>query len=221
MKYLATASGPDVVARIADGTLGQMVTLDAGNALVPGATWAADNGCFAEALGKPWSVDAWLAWLARTPTGALFAVVPDVVGDHAATLARWRQWWRPVAELGHRPAFVTQDGITGPDDVPWDQAGAVFIGGSTAHKHSPEVVAIATEAHRRRCWLHVGRVNTLRRLQWSHALEADSVDGTALVALARQLAAAASDDYIPPTGMTLERLEADRHVRRIQDAARQ
>jgi hypothetical protein len=44
--YLATASGPRVRAAIASGQLGQLITPNAGNRLVPGARWwAIDNGC--------------------------------------------------------------------------------------------------------------------------------------------------------------------------------
>jgi len=44
--YLATASGPAARTAIEQGSLGQLVPPNAGNRLVPGATWAADNGCY-------------------------------------------------------------------------------------------------------------------------------------------------------------------------------
>jgi hypothetical protein len=87
MLYLATASGPAARAAIAAGRLGQMVTPDTGNRIVEGARWVLDNGCF----GARWTPQRWSAVLDRhmaTP-GCLFAVVPDVVANAAATEDLW------------------------------------------------------------------------------------------------------------------------------------
>src|SRR5262245_19076135 len=94
-----------------------------------GLRWSADNGCFhgfdIEACRMMW------ARLAGWP-GCCFVTAPDVVSDHAATLALWAEWAPVVRELtGGQPlAFVAQNGATSWDDVPED-ADAVFIGGDT------------------------------------------------------------------------------------------
>jgi hypothetical protein len=151
-----------------------MVTPDSGNRVVPGGRWALDNGCFSQR----WTPDRWRAELGRhqeTP-GCLFAVVPDVVADAAATDALWLAWAATVAGLGYRPAYVGQNGCTG---IPAD-AGAFFLGGDTEWKLGPEARILAGEAKRRGLWLHCGRVNSLRRLRYAADLGCDSVDGTFL-----------------------------------------
>lgn len=143
-----------------------------------GWTWAADNGCFTDA----WRSDVWVDWLVeRSPLqgSCLFAAVPDVVSDHAATLDRWHEWSPLVRDLGYPPAFVIQDGCT-PAAVPWDECGAVFLGGTTAFKLSPAAEAVLREARVRGVWAHVGRVNSLRRLRWAADMGARSADGTFL-----------------------------------------
>lgn len=183
MIYLATASGPTVRDAISDGRLGQMITPNAGNRLVPGATYAIDNGCFSDA----WSVDRWLDTLERhRPPHAiahrggdprcLFAVVPDVVGDGPGTEALWRRWWSAPMRLGFRAAFVLQNKAR---YIPFGPS-AVFIGGDTDWKLGPEARHAVHVAKRRGLWVHMGRVNTLRRLRYAAEIGCDSVDGTLL-----------------------------------------
>lgn len=178
MLYLATASTQQVRDAMAAGLLGQLNQPNVAHRPVPGAIWAADNGCFSDT--RPFDADRWLAWLDRQPrTDCLFAVVPDVVGDHEATVERWALYADTVRGLGFRPAFVLQDGCT-PDEIPAD-TDCVFVGGSTDWKLSPASVACMRAAKARGCWVHVGRVNSLRRLRWCADLGVvDSVDGTFL-----------------------------------------
>lgn len=179
--YYATASGPGVTAAMCRGQLGQMRTPDTGNRLVPGARWAADNGCF---NAKTFTIARWGRWLIRQPRTADWATVPDVVGDHAATLARWHRFAGWVRRIGFRPAFVAQNGCT-PNDIP-DDAGALFIGGIPDRPGGPDwklsnaAHACALEARRRGIPVHMGRVNSLRRLRIAAQWECDSVDGTLL-----------------------------------------
>lgn len=141
-----------------------------------GRTWAADNGCF----NANWQADKWLAWLERWSTDqsdCLFAVVPDVVGDHDATVELWPQWMPIVTSMGYSPAFVAQNGCN-VGGVPWAEVGAVFIGGDDAYKLSSTAAAIVAEANRRGVWAHMGRVNSLRRMRIADDMGCDSVDGT-------------------------------------------
>jgi len=172
--YLATASGPQVRDAMTAGLIGQMVTPDAGNRLVPGADWALDNGCF----NDRWTPDRWQSTLDRytgTP-GCLFAVVPDVVADAEATDARWHRWWPTVDTLGYPPAYVAQNGCTA---IP-DGTRALFVGGDTAWKLGPEARHLVALALRRGLWVHMGRVNSLRRLRYAADIGCDSADGTYL-----------------------------------------
>jgi hypothetical protein len=159
---------------MSQGLLGQLRTPDSGNALVPGAVWAADNGCF---NARTFTVLRWGRWLLKQPRTALWAAVPDVVADHEATMRSWRRYAPWVRRIGFRPAFVAQNGCT-PNAIPAD-AECVFIGGDTRWKLSPEAFAVAAEARRRGLHVHVGRINSRRRFRmW--APHADTCDGTYL-----------------------------------------
>ncbi len=136
--------------------------------------WAADNGCF-NGFDEP----RWLHYLETRPATAVFATVPDVVGDAAATRALWDEWHELVTLYGHRPAYVIQNGETG-DTVPWEQAACIFIGGDTAYKLSPTAHRITQRARERRLHVHMGRVNSWRRLRIAWEWGCDSVDGTLL-----------------------------------------
>lgn len=171
--YLATASGPPVRDAIAAGVLGQMVTPESGNRVVPGARWAMDNGCFSDR----WTPARWLAALDRdrdTP-GCLWAVVPDVVGDARATNERWARWHGAARDRGYRCAYVMQNGCRS-----YPSCSAVFVGGDTAWKLGPEARALVARARAEGLWVHMGRVNSLRRLRYAAAIGCDSVDGTYL-----------------------------------------
>lgn len=175
MMYFANPSTPAVRQAMTDGLLGCIVTPDQGNKLDPSWTWIADNGCFSE----KWKAGKWLGFLAELRPHAascLFAVVPDVVADHGATLRRWVEWAPVVRALGFPLAFVLQDGAT-VDTVPWNDIEAVFIGGSTEFKLSTEARVIAAHARLRGLHVHMGRVNTQERLIYA-AEFCDSADGT-------------------------------------------
>lgn len=181
MQYLSGClpSNPEMVAMLQDAGVGLMNQPNIGNSAesIRGWTWAADNGCF----GSNWDPGRWVDYLERRrgEPGCLFAVVPDVVGDHLATVERWHEWWEIVAELGYRPAFVLQNGCT-VASVPWGQCEAVFIGGDDTYKLSDTARTIVTEAKRRGVWVHMGRVNSYRRLRIAADMGCDSVDGTYL-----------------------------------------
>lgn len=142
--------------------------------------WAADNGCYAQ--GERFDPVRWLAWLkALAPhrERCLFAVVPDVVGDAVGTLARGTPYLRSIRDLGYTPAYVSQDDAD-RHPIPWDQFGCLFVGGTDAWKLSERSWALCAEAKRRGKWVHVGRVNSLRRLTACRVSLVDSADGTQL-----------------------------------------
>jgi len=140
--------------------------------------WAADNACFSDS----WDEARWIGWLgggALPRTGCLFASVPDVVGDHEATLQRWNDYASIVRSLRFPLAFVAQDGAT-VRNIPWPEMDAVFIGGTTKWKLGPEVKGIIEMAKELDVWVHIGRVNSQGRFLAFAALGADSCDGTYL-----------------------------------------
>jgi hypothetical protein len=134
-----------------------------------------DNGAFSD----KWSESIWFAALERWrpyATTCIAAVCPDVVGDAAATLERFTQYADTIRVHGYPVAFVTQDGLQ-MADVPWGQFDVLFVGGSTEHKLYGAWEFI-NEAKRRGLWVHIGRVNSAKRIEmfWM----ADSCDGTTL-----------------------------------------
>lgn len=140
-----------------------------------GLLWGADNGCYTGLDVRRYR--QLLAKLRGLPR-CLFVVVPDIVGDAKGTLALWGQWQEEVRETAGQPlAFVGQDGAEDLD-LPWGGLDAWFVGGSTRWKLSEASADLACEAKRRGKWLHMGRVNTLRRLETAFRLGCDSVDGS-------------------------------------------
>lgn len=140
-----------------------------------GLPWAFDNDAF-----NGFDTDRFRSMIARfagTP-GCLFLPCPDVVCDPAATLARFEEWSGEVRATGFPVGFVGQDGC---EDIalPWGEFDAFFVGGSTAWKESRAAMQLCEAAKGRGKWVHVGRVNTLRRIRkvfdWGTV---DSIDGT-------------------------------------------
>lgn len=152
-----------------------------GNLPPVGQPWAADNGRFSSP--ETYTDAAYLTWLSKRPyrDACLFATAPDVVGDAAATLALSEPMFEPIRAVGYRVALVAQDGLENLTEfIPWDDFDALFIGGTTAWKLSEAAHELAAEAKRRGKWLHMGRVNSRRRVRLAQAMGCDSVDGTYL-----------------------------------------
>ncbi len=142
---------------------------------VEGWTWAADNDCF-QGLNEKAYVR--MLYGIKDIPGCLFVVVPDVVGDHKRTFDWWRVWHEVVADTtGHPVAFVAQDGCERP---PWEQMDCLFIGGSTEFKCGDVARALTIEAKRQGKWVHMGRVNTARRMKMARSWGVDSIDGTSV-----------------------------------------
>jgi hypothetical protein len=143
-----------------------------------GQNWAADNGRYASP--QDYTDAGFLAWLRKMPAAScLFATAPDVVGDAAATLALSAPMFGPIRAAGYRVALVAQDGLENLP-VPWDDFDALFIGGTTDWKLSEAVRGLCQEAKRRGKWVHMGRVNSLRRMVQAESFGCDSADGTML-----------------------------------------
>jgi len=162
--------------------VGRLVSPRSGNRLRPGERWAADNDAF-----LAWDEGRFRRMLNRLEgvPGCLFVAVPDVVrqtdsgplGDARATLDRFDVWQPELAARSFPVALVGQDGAECLD-LPWDRMQALFLGGSTGWKLSRAAADLAAEAKRRNLWVHMGRVNTRRRLKIAHDIGCDSVDGT-------------------------------------------
>ncbi len=104
-----------------------------------------------------------------------WVAVPDVVGDWKETLAKFEGWNAFLRSLKLKRAFVLQDGQ--PENlIPWIDISAVFLGGSTEYKLSDEALEICIRARSRGMWVHVGRVNSIKRISRFVGV-AHSIDG--------------------------------------------
>lgn len=179
MLYL---SGPthSYVDRWAHPNVGWLVTPPRCN--IPAGTtrpFAADNGCYARGPLLP-NTTAYnhLQQVLRSHPGCLFLPANDVVGDWQSTITAFHEGGRDLVRSLNVPvAIVLQDGAS-ETSVPWSQIDAVFIGGTTNWKLSAGPLIVA--AKRRGLWVHVGRVNSFKRILWAASLGVDSVDGTHL-----------------------------------------
>lgn len=180
MRYFATSISPEITALYKSGVLGLMNTPASGYRVDPlgdQVVWAADNGCFSGG----WSADKWLAFLDRNRPNigtCVWATVPDVVGDHAATVDLFAEYAPAVRAMGYRVAFVGQDGAD-VATTPWDSFDCWFAGGSTDWKLRGSW-PVFREAKRQGKVTHMGRVNSLRRFRVAREAGYDSVDGTFL-----------------------------------------
>ncbi|MFB9854808.1 hypothetical protein ACFFMR_30960 [Micromonospora andamanensis] len=65
--------------------------------------------------------------------------------------------------------------------MPWELTDGLFRGGTTGWKLGPAAADLAAEARARGLTVHMGRVNSLRRLRHAAAIGCHSADGTCLV----------------------------------------
>ena len=138
--------------------------------------WAADNGCFTQP--QKYSDQGYLKWLDKFDrSGCFFATAPDVVGDADETLKRSKPMLPKIKELGYRTAFVAQDGAT-VDKMPWRDFDCLFVGGTNKFKLCQAAAECMREAKQRGKSVHMGRVNSYKRIRLAKFLGADSVDGT-------------------------------------------
>lgn len=183
MLYLSGTVRPELLGRTDVGIIltpnshREAKTEWAGYAMTP---WGADTGCFSQSGDRDFRVMPYLDWLEGMrayQATCLFATAPDVVGDARQTWGRSRDVLPLIRDLGYPAALVAQDGI-GKTLIDWPTFDAVFIGGSDAFKTSNVVRWLCREAKGRGKYLHMGRVNSLRRMRLAESLGCDSADGT-------------------------------------------
>jgi hypothetical protein len=141
-----------------------------------GKPWALDNDCF-QGLDR----EAFIKMLKRfqNQPGCLWVAAPDVVGDAQTTLARFKLWQPVLHYFGYPVALVAQNGLEDLT-IPWGKLDCIFIGGDTAWKIGPAAAAIIKQAKNMGKLVHMGRVNTRKRLNYAIAIGCDSIDGTGI-----------------------------------------
>lgn len=187
--YFATPSGKLVCEAIARGELAAITTPKGLHRVDNFPLWAADNSCgpgrggVSGGLGADYPGDVpFLRWLALKQPHAgrcAFAVAPDVVCDAKATLKRSLPFLPVIRGLGYKAAFAAQNGLERLR-VPWDEFDVLFLGADDEWKLGPHAVALTAEAKVRGKGIHMGRVNSMKRLEYARYIGCDSADGTYL-----------------------------------------
>lgn len=143
-----------------------------------GFRYALDNGAWtAFQRGEPFDIAAFMRAVDLLGHGADFIVAPDIVAGGKRSLdfsLSWLGQLRGVAPL----LLAVQDGIA-VDDVSsliGPELG-IFVGGTTEWK-LPTMADWGALARRTGAYLHVGRVNSSRRIALCSAAGADSFDGS-------------------------------------------
>jgi hypothetical protein len=133
-----------------------------------------DNGAFTRFRTRAFTR---MAAHAIGDDNCLWIAIPDFPMCAYSTIGLFKHWKYVIQ--GKR-AFVLQNDIDRYSSlIPWDEIVAVFVGGDDDFKESSTAVELAKEAKDRGKWVHVGRVNTVRRLDFWEPY-ADSIDGSGI-----------------------------------------
>lgn len=174
MMLLVSGATPTVARYIGHPNLGQLVTPRDGNRVLPGMVFAADNAAYSD-----WDEDSFIRMLDRlTGTNPLFVTCPDFVGNARITHDLFDRWSPEILKRGLPLGYVLQDGSGRCCSPPWDDISAVFIGGSTEFKFAGHTRYLVHKAKEHGKWVHMGRVNSLQRLQAAFEMGCDSCDGS-------------------------------------------
>lgn len=147
-----------------------------------GFGYAIDNGawsCFTS--GVAWDEGKFREFYDKFGSGADFVVAPDIVAGGLRSLRLSESWLPRLDGLRLVPVQngMTSDHVSpllGPDV-------GIFVGGDDEWKDR----TMRSWGHLARdvgCYLHVGRVNTLRRVKLSVEAGADSIDGSSVTRFA-------------------------------------
>jgi hypothetical protein len=140
-----------------------------------GRKWAYDNDCFNGGFNS-WQWLATLQKLLPYRRSCLFVVAPDVVGNAVKTKAMWYEWLPALRSMKLPLAFVAQNGqgaLDFPEDASW-----LFVGGDDNFKLGDEGRKCVSRAKEKGMKIHMGRVNSLKRLRYAKSIGCDTVDGT-------------------------------------------
>jgi hypothetical protein len=167
----------------------------------PPIPWGMDNGVVTARGDCPG--DYWKGYRERWPFGPFwdrvrrmaerpaedrallkFVVLPDVLRQGVRTLNEFLALALYAKE--HFPqipvALATQDGIERARELPLavEYADALFVAGSDEFRQSGFLADLVGEFRARGRYLHMGRVNSIRRIELAASLGCDSVDGTGI-----------------------------------------
>jgi len=155
-----------------------------------GFRYALDNGAWtAHQQGTEWDVWKWSKAVANVGGGADWIVLPDIVCGGTASLDRSLFWLDEMKDEKYLPQLLiaVQNGMTADDLRPYVKCRVgIFVGGDTEWKEAslPMWGRLAKDVG---CHMHVGRVNSKRRIKLCHMAGVDSFDGTSVSRFANTL----------------------------------
>jgi hypothetical protein len=144
-----------------------------------GMGYGLDNGawsCFQQ--GKSFDDRAFMRAVEKVGENADWIVLPDIVLGGKRSLDLSLAWMERLRGLP-TPLLIAVQNDVHPDDVRsfLSPSVGIFIGGDTAWKETT-AVEWGKLARRRNCYLHMGRVNSARRIAICAAAGANSYDGS-------------------------------------------
>lgn len=144
-----------------------------------GFEYAIDNGAWtAFQQCTPFDEYAFMTVVEKLGERADWIVLPDIVAGGLASLEFSLSWLERLRALPTRLLIAVQDGMEIEDVRTFlSPAVGIFVGGTTEWKEAT-MGEWGSVARRRHCYLHVGRVNTARRIRICAAAGANSIDGT-------------------------------------------
>ncbi len=150
--------------------------------------YALDNGAWtAYCQGRSFDAPAFLRALRKLGAGADWCIVPDIVAGGQASLDLSLRWMPTVLNECPRALLAVQDGLTVDDVAPFlGERVGIFVGGSTAWKLATMPLWGAFGQHAG-LWVHVGRVNTVRRIHQCGLAGVTSFDGSSVSRYAQTL----------------------------------
>lgn len=140
-----------------------------------GIPYACDNGCF-----SGFQPGDWFRMIKKVEASGhypMWVVAPDLWKRAQTTLDLFRVWQPWLVARGFKLAFAAQDGSE-KGLIPWQEIDCLFLGGSTEWKTGPIAERLTREAHERGKWVHMGRVNTPKRVGICASWGVDSFDGS-------------------------------------------
>lgn len=144
-----------------------------------GFRYALDNGAWtAYQRGEAFDERAFLVAVDKLGADADWIVIPDIVAGGLDSLRFSLSWLSRLQDVGVPLLLAVQNGIEPREVGGLVSPGlGIFVGGDTAWKEGTMSVwgDLAVE---RGCHLHIGRVNTVRRIRLCSDAGADSFDGS-------------------------------------------
>lgn len=147
-----------------------------------GFPYAIDNGAYSDyTAGREFDGEAFQRLIDLLGGAADWVVAPDIVAGGRASLLLTLRWLPHLLLRTRLVLLAVQDGLEPADLVTiireCGKRVGIFLGGSTEWKLA-QMARWGEFCRIERCYYHVARVNSLKRIRMAIAAGADSIDGS-------------------------------------------